>query len=160
MGEFLLFSAQTKFVYDICKAYFNGLFYVYCSPEFDSEVNPGSSNPATLIAQFRLAVQRNDRGDTKIKDIKKKLRAAALRKKNRREITPETLREVQVRINRAEVRDFLPYLYLIPKDNVRGMLIPVPYAKRASPDSDEYTIEGLQASQFEFITSKFGNGLP
>ena len=54
-------------------------------------------------------------------------------------------------IERAEVRDFRPVLYVIPFARVRGTVVDVPVEERAHPLSIEYRVEDLARDSFDML---------
>lgn len=147
---FLYYSAQTTLAHRISERYFKGKFFVYCAEVYDSE-NPDSSSPAKVYQVLRAIAEKGDRGHPKFDDHKQSLKAVALDQFVKGNLNQDEYDAMIWEIKQAETRDFAPIIYLILRSAVTSKIAPVPVAKRASPDSEEFTIAGMVADDFEMI---------
>ncbi|HKV91674.1 MAG TPA: response regulator [Candidatus Angelobacter sp.] len=156
--ELLLYSANTWLAYNIAQRFFGGRHYVWCTPDFDAEAKPGytatvppSSSPKEIYRTLREAVRFNDRHNDKIKaNIAGILRGAELWRKAG-DITIDQYEEIKATIDRAQIAEFRPLLYVIRRDLVEHMLVQVPVDQKAATLAPEFIIERLPSFLFEVL---------
>jgi hypothetical protein len=153
----VLYSTNTWLAYAIAERYYAGVHYAWCSPVYNGStaephVNiPPSSSPAELYRSLVHQVERGERHSEAITNNRKGIKQGADIKLEAGIITREDHPSILGTIERAEVRDFRPVLYVIPYDRVRGMVVDVPVQERAHPLSIEYRVENLARDCFDML---------
>jgi hypothetical protein len=154
----VLYSTQTLLAYRINQRYYKEKHWVLCSPyrgrgsaaAFDSTVPP-SSSPFEIYRNLHEDVQGNDQHSAKIKANKEGLLRGANAKLKKGIINRDIVGEIAAVVNKAQVSDFSPVLYVIPYQRVVKQIKLVPVEQRAHPLSDEYQIDLLPRGHFDII---------
>ena len=154
----ILYSANTWLSYIIAEKYYGGLHFIWCTPNAQTNnqihidiTTPPTSTPIEIFKGLQEEVKRGDKHSAKIKENKVGLLRGALIKKNLGIITEDQETEIQTIVEKAEIRDFRPLLYVLPHDKVAYLLKNVPIVDRAHPLSVEYVIEELPRNLFDVI---------
>jgi hypothetical protein len=154
----VLYSTKTWLSFWVAEQYYNGIHYAWCSPYFDARAlpsyqasNPPSSNPSEIYAMLKEAVHRNDQHCAKISDNKVGIINGANYKNQSRIITDQQQKDIAALVAVASTRDFRPLLFVIPHNQVVGIVKEVPIPNRANPFSVEYVIECLPRNCFDVI---------
>jgi hypothetical protein len=153
----VLYSTNTWLAYAITERFYDGVHYAWCSPVYNGStaaphVNiPPSSSPAEIYRQLFREVDRGEQHSKAIENNRAGIEKGAEVKLKAGVITEETYEEIARTLERAEVRDFRPVLYVIPYDRVRGIVLDVPVHQRAHPLSVEYRVERLPNDCFDML---------
>jgi hypothetical protein len=157
----LYYSTNSYLSYWITKQFYNGQFYVWCSPVFNpsslDSLNPyikipHSSSPFNIYKTFDDAVKTNDNGCLKIKENKAGLKKGALVNYQQEHITIEEFNRINELIDMVEITHFRPLIYLIPNRIEHSRVEIVPINETASSLSTEYRISDLKIDEFEIIS--------
>lgn len=154
-----LYSTNTELSYRLSRDFYNGRFYVWCSPVFEppqDKLNkyhriPPSSSPYHIYTDLKQAVESQDLHNSKIKDNKTALKRGALKNFENGVIDEQELVKINYIIDHANIQDFKPVLYIIDRKSVGEKLEIVPVEEMANPLSCEYRIAELKESEFETI---------
>ncbi|MBI1927909.1 hypothetical protein HYR99_27170 [Candidatus Poribacteria bacterium] len=155
----ILYSTNTRLAYLISKRYYGEVYYLWCTPYFDSKslpehdyTIPPTSSPSEIYHSLYQEVIRGDRHSAKIRENKGGILEGADAKKKTGVITQQQEAEIIQTVEKAEILDFKPLLYIIPFNLVTHLVEEVPVAKRAHPLSVEYLIKELPRHWFDIIT--------
>lgn len=153
----LLYSTSTWLAFSIAERFYAGLHYAWCSPFFSPPGKlAGSAAPPTAIPReiyenlWHEAVEGDSHSSFVDRNRVGILRGAAL-KKAANVITDDQEAEIAEIIKLADVRNFVPLLYVIPYALVKDRAKIVPPKERAHPMSVEYRIEELPRSCFDVL---------
>lgn len=134
--------------------------WVWCGEHADSRsadpaslaaLTPPSSNPAEIYADLRTAVERADRHNAKIRDVRDSYLAWTAKWVADGSMSSNQRDEVVSILTTGEIRLWRPVLYVIPRHLIDpSRLKAVDPAKRASP-GPEFIIEDLAGHEFERI---------
>lgn len=157
--ELFLYSTNTELSYRLGKDYYNGTFFVWCSPVFEPSADrlspyhkiPRSSSPYDIYKELKADVESGDLHSAKIKENRAGLKKGALEYFKNDIIDEQELTRINYIIENALISDFKPILYIISYDLVKDRLKKVPVDKMANPLSCEYVIEDLKETEFEKI---------
>jgi hypothetical protein len=153
----VLYSANTWLAYAVAERFYGGLHYAWCSPVYNGgtaapHVNiPPSSSPAEIYRQLYREVDRGEQHSEVIRKNQRGVKSGADAKLEAGIINDTQHEEIIRIVERAEVRDFRPVLYVIPYDRVRGRVVDVPVHQRAHPLSVEYRVESLPGDCFDML---------
>jgi hypothetical protein len=132
---------------------------VWCTPYFDSKslpehdyTIPPTSSPSEIYHSLYQEVIRGDRHSTKIEDNKKGILEGVSAKREVAVIDEQQKAEIIQVVEKAEILDFKPLLYIIPFNLVTELVEEVPVEERAHPLSVEYLIKELPRHLFDIIT--------
>ncbi len=160
MTEPLLYSVNAYLAWAINERYYAGSHYVWCTAAFDTRAEgaygahsstPPSSTPKEIFGELQRAAAAGDKGSEKIASVRVGIVNGAHTKLSDGKISSEIFDEIMLVIDRCEIRDFRPLLYLLPREGVADKLKPVPVDQRAHPLSMEYIIENLSKPEFDVI---------
>lgn len=154
-----LYSTNTELSYRLSRDFYNGRFFVWCSPVFEppqDKLNkynriPPSSSPFHIYMDLKKAVESQDLHSDKIKNNKTGLKKGALISFENGVIDEQELVKINYIIDNASIQDFKPILYIIDRKSVEEKLEIVPVHEMANPLSCEYRIAELKESEFETI---------
>jgi|ERR1700730_2466889 len=157
-----LYSAGPLVKFNICRDYLGGAHYVWCSDCFDSRHHylhpgpidtPASSNPAEIFERLRAATdsRRPDWHDPSIASWKLKIKALAADWKLQGRIDAAAEQDIVFLLDRAEIVQWRPLIYIIHRDKVATKLRRVDLRDRASLEM-EYIIEDLRSGEFDVIS--------
>ena len=156
--HFFLYSTNTWLGYVLAEQFYGGEHYVWCTPYFDSAslakvdaTTPPTSTPSEIYRSLDAEVCAGDRNSAKIEQNRVGILRGASIKRAAGVIDEQQERDIAAIVERAEIRDFRPLLFVIPFFLVAAALKPVPIEKRAHPLSVEYVIERLPRNHFEII---------
>jgi hypothetical protein len=152
----LLYSTNTWLAFQISERYFGREHYVWCTPYFDASRSleykvPPSSCPAEIYKGFRKEVAGRERHSDRIKANKAGLLQGAQQKFKNGKISRRDMGEITAVVEKAEVMDFAPLIFVIPYSLVEDRLSDVPIGQRAHPLSVEYIIEALPRGFFDVL---------
>lgn len=153
-NNYILYSTCTELAYRIAKDYYNRVFYVWCTDSFDSQLQPGTSNPRTLCQRYLDQIIKHDRHAHEIENNKAGILKGANEKLKSGVITEEQYKEISAKIYYSNPEDFYPVIFLINKRLVKKRMIVVKPSDAASDSSVEYIIPDLQWNEFEVIRIK------
>ena len=156
MDPLLLYSANTHLAFILAERYYKQVHWVWCGTAFDARATlpvpaPASSNPAEIIEGLYHDMERGDRHSKKIAANREALRGAADEKLVSGVITLLQKREIAYAIDKAELREFRPLLFVIPFSKVRARVQRAPIEKWASPLYPEYVIPALPRRCFDIL---------
>jgi hypothetical protein len=157
-----LYSAGPIVKFHICKQYLRDEHYVWCSDCFDARHHylhsgpidtPPSSNPAEIFERLRAATdsRRPDWHDPSIASWKLNLKSLAAQWKADARIDDKAEQEIVFLLDRAEIVQWRPLIYVIHRAAVAPRLKPVDLSRRASLEM-EYIIEDLRPHEFDVIS--------
>lgn len=154
----LYYSTNTWLSYSIAQRYYGATHYVWCSPHIapssrgslDSHVPP-TANPIEVFKVLYNEVHNGDRHSPKIRENKVGILRGASSKRLNGAIGERQEREIASVVERAELRDFRPLLYIIPSSLVTDRICEVPIEERAAPLSLEFLIPELPRDCFDVI---------
>lgn len=157
--DLFLYSTNTYLSHIIAKNYYNGRFYVWCSPVFQPPLDPldkyhkipRSSSPYDIYMDLKRDVESGDLHSAKIEANKLGLKKGALEAAKNQWIDENELARINYTIDNASLTDFKPILYIIPLSLVKEKLEAVPVSEMANPLSTEYRIKELLYHEFEMI---------
>lgn len=156
--QLFLYSTNTSLAYRIAKGYFGDFHYVWCSPFFDDSnvprqdiCLPSSSTPREIGRALLREINSGDRHSSKIEKNRKSLIYAAEVKLNDGVIDDSDYLEIKEIVETSELNEFRPLLFIISYSLVKELLKKAPVGMRANPLSEEYIIEKLPRSYFDFI---------
>lgn len=144
----------------ISKMFYNSTFYVWCSPVFDPQTLdtfnllkriPRSSSPYAIYQEYKKDVESGDSHSAKIELNKKGLRSGAAIALANGIIDKEEHNKIEYIIDKAELSDFKPILYIIHAEKVASRIKKVEVSRIANPLSTEYIIEDLKIDEFDII---------
>ena len=153
----LLYSTSTWLAYSVAEQFYGGVHFAWCSPVYDGRVAGAHVNippSASPVAIYRVLVEDATRGDRHSAAIdlnKKGIHRGAEARRSQGLIGDEEVSEIQISLERAQCRDFRPLLYIIPFEQVKGIVTRVPVSERAHPMSVEYRVEALPRAAFDMI---------
>jgi hypothetical protein len=153
----LLYSANTWLAYSIAESFYGGEHYVWCTPYFTSRAAPPhvrlppTSAPASIYRSLAEEVRAGDRHSAKIRDNKLGISRGVKAKLQDGTIDDRQGNEIMDIVGGAEISDFRPLVYVIPRHLVAGVLEPVAIEERAHPLSAEFLIERLPRMHFDVI---------
>lgn len=159
LDNLVYYSTNSYLAFHLSKTYYNDSYYVWCSPVFDPDSldkrDPrrrihASSSPSNIYKVFKREVDSGVPGD-KINENKNNLKIGALKRHNAGEITIEELNLIHELIENAEIYNFSPMLYIIPKYKVESKIERVPIRETATILSEEYRISKLEIEDFDII---------
>jgi len=154
-----LYSTNPLIKYQLQRDYFNHIHFVWCTDCFDGrkqllhpgEPFPPSSNPAELYESLRAAtVERPDWHNGSIAQWKVTMKARILKEALAGSIDKEAEKDLILRLDKAEILDWRPLLYVISRRAVQRRLKRVALSNRASP-SMEYQIHDLRPAEFDVL---------
>src|SRR5262249_28760379 len=152
-----LYSTNVFLKYHIQVRFRGDIHYVWCCENFDSRVLarrapgagiPPSSNPAEIYEQLKGACSRGDLHDAKIEGQGAGIKARAVEWEKKGEITTPERDEIIYLVDHADLNDWQPLLYVIPRALVDSRFQIVPVDKRASPREMEFIIPDLKKHEF------------
>lgn len=153
----LLYSTNTWLAYSVAEVFYGGVHFAWCSPVYDgrktaAHVNiPPSSSPAEI---YRRLLEDTGRGDRHSDFIERNIAGIRLGAEARRKqglIGPEEEEEILTGLEKAERREFRPVLYVVPFDQIEGIVTRVDVERRAHLMSIEYIVESLPRASFDMI---------
>lgn len=158
----LYYSTNTWLSFGIAQRYYDAIHYVWCSPQitpnnrgyFDSHVPP-TANPIEVFKSLYNEVRNGDRHSPKVRENKVGILRGASAKRASGIIGEKEEREIAAVIERAELKDFRPLMYIIPASLVADRIREVPVEERAAPLSFEFIIPELPRSCFDVIEFEF-----
>lgn len=154
----LLWSASNAMKFRISRDYL-GAHRVWCSPVFEAasagRYQPGgtaaaSSDPASIYRALHKDVTTKDKHSDAIKRQKDSLTALALQFKADGKLDDTRAAEIVALLDKAEVADWRPLLYVIPYTTVENRLIRVPASQWAAMEP-EFIVPDLTESEFHVI---------
>lgn len=162
MEPVVLYSTNTLLAFRIAEKYYQGKHYVWCAPYFSANslpeaerTTPPSSTPSAIYDRlYQEAFSGDEHEQWKIDANKTGLRNGAEAKAKAGVITEQQKLEIQAMINSAKPRHFRPLLYIIPYSSILDLLKKPAVEKRADILSEEYIIESLPRSTFDYIDYK------
>jgi len=161
--QLVLYSTNTWIFYMIAEHFYQQDHYVWCTPFFDPRQNgrdvavPPTSSPFEMYRSLFEEVSRGEQHSSKISENRIGILRGASAKRRARIITTDQERQIGAIVNKAQVSDFRPLLYVIPFSLVCDRLREPPPEDKAHPLSAEYVIDCLPRSCFDVI--EFGGRL-
>lgn len=153
----VLYSTTTWLAFSIAERFYAGVHYAWCSPFFAPPSKlAGSAAPPTSIPReiYENLYDEVVQGDAHSSAVDRNrvgvLRGAAV-KRAANIITADEEAEIAEIVKMADVRTFVPLVYVIPFATVRHLAKIVPPKERAHPMSTEYRIEELPRNLFDVL---------
>lgn len=149
-----LYSVATQLAYKIAKRYYGNIHYVWCTTEFNSSIQPPTSNPATICKRYLEQITTGDRHTEEIEKNIVGILNGAEEKLSSGVIDRKKYNEIRSIVSVAEYEAFFPMLYIVESKKVKDRCIEVMVKERASDDAVEYKIKDLKEDEFEIILFK------
>jgi hypothetical protein len=155
-----LYSTNTYLAHKLCKMFYNDAHYVWCTPFFDPENlgrydigkdTPPSSSPLNIYKTIKEDIKRKDKHSDKIKQNIAGLKRGATINLRDNKITDEEYELINQTIEKAELEDFRPLLYVINYNMVKDRIQKVSPELKAHPLSEEYIIPDLHSGEFDIL---------
>ncbi len=154
----VLYSTNTWLAYMIGERFYDGMHYIWCTPNFGGnsfarrdDPIPPTSSPHDIYNDLYRGIRSGDRHLDKIGNNKSSIRNGAAYKRQSGVIDDAQFRDILAIVDQASMRDFRPLIYVIPFDRVADIVREVPVNERAHPLSVEYIIESLPRECFDII---------
>jgi hypothetical protein len=154
----LLYSTNTWLALNLSARFYGGIHWVYCAPVFalmaatpHAPLQPPSSSPKNIYWELEKDVRAGDRHSWKIAQNRAGLKKGALLKQSAGLITASEAADITWIVDNADIAQFRPLLYVIPRAGVASRLKRVSPRSAASPFSDEYILEDLANGEFEAL---------
>lgn len=96
-------------------------------------------------------METGDKHSLKIKSTRLVLKKLALEWHQRAEITHKERQAIVWLADNAELKEWRPILYIVPRAPVANRIVDVPINKLANPLHPEYIIADLKESEFEAV---------
>lgn len=152
----IYYSCNTWLAYNICQQYYCQKHYAWCSPYFDAfsklsptNSTPPSSSPRDIYWSLKRDIDSGDLHSAKVRDIRRGIQWGAGIKRKAGIISSTEHTEILEVVARSALADFRPLMFAIPVHPVASLFKTVPIRHRASPLSEEYTIENLSREFFD-----------
>jgi hypothetical protein len=157
-----LYSAGRLVKFHLCSQYLSDEHYVWCSDCFDARHHylhsgpidtPASSHPAEIFERLRAATdsRQPDWHDPSIASWKLNRKSLAAQWKANAHIDHRAEQGIIFLLDRAEIVQWRPLIYIIHREKVAPRLIPLDLSRRASLEM-EYIIEDLRPDEFDVIS--------
>ena len=150
-GNFLLYSTVTEMAYNIGRRYYGDVHFVWCTDSFDSQLQPGTSNPRKLCNDYIDQIRTKDRHAIYIENNKKGILRGAQAKLAQGIIDTREYDEIVRKIDVSDFEEYYPVIFLINKRAVKNRIQIVSPDDAASDHSVEYKIVDLKSQEFERI---------
>ncbi|MDQ1593238.1 MAG: hypothetical protein QOG71_3865 [Pyrinomonadaceae bacterium] len=154
----ILYSTCTWLAYKIAQFFYRDEHYVWCTPHFSADSlsswessTPPSSTPLDIYNAYHEEVIRGDRHGAHIAANKAGILRGAHLKANARIITKKQKAEIFTIVQKAELNDFRPLLFIIPYGLIQDIIEEVPVIERAHPLSVEFVIQQLPRNCFDVV---------
>lgn len=158
----ILYSTNTWLAFAIAERYYGGIHFAWCSPFFrpdaavSSAAAPPTAIPGEIYDGFFEHVSRGDQHSPWIARNKIGILNGAEVKYASGVIDIPEWDNIKWTVEKAEIRDFRPLVFVIPFGGVEHLVEEVPPAERAHPLSVEYRIEELPRDRFDVIELRRG----
>lgn len=158
-ANLLLYSVNPWIKYHIQVRFRNDSHYVWCSEQPDSRTAdkntlaslvPPSSNPVEIYADLASAVKRNERHHAKIVGVKATYTTLAASWVADGSLSSDDRDELVYLLEHAEISQWRPIMYVIPRSAVAAKMRTVHPSKRAGIGM-EYIIDGLSGNEFDLL---------
>jgi hypothetical protein len=157
-NHLVLYSTNTRLACIINRRYYRDEHYVWCSPYFKVEAiprfaatAPPTAMPGTIYERLVQDVRAGDKHSPFVDQNKIGIRRGAAAKRRDGVISDAQRDEILQVVDIAEIQEFKPVIYVIPYDQIAGMVAEIPVSSRAHPLSVEYLIERLPGRLFDII---------
>jgi hypothetical protein len=153
----LLYSTNTWLAHQISRQFYDGRHWVYCAPAFavmpvlHYPTLPPSSCPKDIYATLHHDCAAKDRHSAKILQNRAGLKKGSLAKRAAGLISDQEAADIDWMVDNAEISDFRPLLYVIPRAPVATRLKRVSAKAAANMFSEEYILEDLADSEFHAL---------
>lgn len=154
------YSTNTHLSHFITRRFYKDIFYVWCSPVFKpsdctlldphSRI-PRSSSPYEIYCELQKDVLSKDYHSARIESNKIGLRRGASLALEKGVIDEDDCNRINWIIEKSQVSDFHPILYIIHADKIRNRIKQPDISIIANPLSTEYIIEDLKIDEFNSI---------
>jgi hypothetical protein len=154
LDPLILYSANSELGYRVAELYYGGMHYVWCTPCFEAKTGcevPPSSAPMKIATRLYEDIVGRDHHSSKIESLRIGIKRGATAKHAAGVITSDQLVDISQIVDKAELRDFMPLLFIIPYNRVTGLLRPAAVGSKANYSSMEYIIESLPKDCFDVI---------
>jgi len=152
----LLYSASTWLAYSVAERFY-GVHYAWCTAFYDGITAPRhfnippTSSPAEIYLNLEEETRRGDLHSDAIRRNVTGIMTGAEAKLQTGAITDAQYQEIEVIVEKAQIPDFRPVLYVIPFDRLEGRVPEVPVTQRAHPLSLEYRVDGMRRGCFDVL---------
>lgn len=159
-NNLLYYSTNTRIAFFITEQFYQSTHFVWCAPVYDPQkLNnydlrskiPVSSSPFKIYRNLLDDVKSNDQHSAKIEQNKIGLKKGAAIMREKGIIDDNDFTRILAIIDKADISEFTPLLYLIPAHLVSERIVPVDVESSANPLSSEYQIFDLKKSEFEIV---------
>src|SRR5262245_14262292 len=114
----ILYSTQTWLAIKIAERYYGNRYYVWCTPDFDSDspwtqdsATPPTSCPSDIYHSLWKEVQAGDLHSYRIRGNSTGILDGAVRQLEAGTIDESQLSDIASIVAHAQVRDFKPYIF-------------------------------------------------
>jgi len=156
MKSELIYSCSTWLSYNICQHFYGEMHYAWCSPCFDAEFLlspynsiPPSSNPRRIYWNLKRDVDAADLHSERIRQIRQGIEKGAAIRHSEGMIDHAEYGEIIEILERAQLSDYKPLMFVIPSRPVANMMVRVDSKGRAGLFSEEYIIKNLPRHLFD-----------
>jgi hypothetical protein len=139
------YSCQTLIARQVNEFLHPGEFYCWFSIKFNPSSGGNSSNPCWLYQTLSHAVEKDDRNDSKIKDVQTTLMDVISRELASQGATTQAINNAIVQIRNAEIQLFHPEIWRVFTKNLGSRVSD----KHQYPE--ERKIEDLKWPEFDII---------
>ena len=154
----ILYSTNTWLAFNIAERHYRGRHYIWCTPFFngcsdkgEAGFVPPTSCPWEIYRSLYGEWRAGDRHSMKIAQNQDGILRGVQANRSSGVISERREREIASIVERADIRDFEPLVYVVPYGRVSGLVKEVPVEERAHPLSQEYIIESLPRRLFDII---------
>lgn len=160
MSGLLLYSTNPYLKFHIQESYRKHKHYVWCAAQFDSTKanayatavqTPPSSDPCGINKDLKAAVDRGDQHCAKIISQRQSLIKLAAGWEKRGEISLTQKQDIIYQAKNADLKDWRPLIYIIPRKDVETRLKLVPASKRAGLADEWILEETLDRTEFDIV---------
>jgi hypothetical protein len=155
----ILYSVNPYLKFHIQQKYRGNSHFVWCAEVFDSSKashyqttarTPASSDPCSILADLKKAVETSDTHCSKIREQRLSLKKLAKQWESGGEISKSDRTDIVFRVEKSPLEEWRPLLYLVLRDKVASRMKAVPAAKCAGL-GNEWTIADLMPGEFDVI---------
>jgi hypothetical protein len=150
----ILYSTNSELAFQIAEKYYASRHYVWCTPCFTSGSEcmvPPSSEPMKLATRLFEDIKGRDHHSLSIDRLRSGIKNGAIAKHRSGVISRSQLATIKELVEGADLRAFMPLLFVIPYELVARIAKPVRGPIKANYSSIEYLIESLPRKHFDVI---------
>ncbi|MDD5934589.1 MAG: hypothetical protein PUC65_03335 [Clostridiales bacterium] len=150
-GSSVYYSVGTLLAWKIAHDFYDNVHFVWCTTEFDSIVQPPTSNPKTILTRYLEQITTGDVHTQEVQSNVNGILRGAKHKLDNGTITQRQFEFINLICANATYEAFFPVIYVIDAKKVAHKVINVPDHERASANSVEKKIVDLMQNEFTLI---------